>query len=107
MSDEIANLSEQDLAELIAKASKQLESRHHGKKKEVIAQIKALAASIGVEVEITEGRPTKPGSRKGSKVSVKYRDPENPKHQWTGRGMKPRWLSAYLGQGRSLDDFQV
>ena len=106
MTDAIENLSDQDLAELIAKASKQLESRRHGKKKEVIAQIKTLAASIGVEVEITEGEP-KTGSRRGLKVAVKYRDPGNSNHQWTGRGVKPHWLSAYLGQGRSLDEFQV
>ena len=106
MTDSIENLSEQDLAELIAKASKQLESRRHGKKKEVITQIKSLSASVGVEVEITEGEP-KTGSRRGSKVAVKYRDPDNPKNQWTGRGVKPRWLSTYLDQGRSLDEFLV
>ena len=106
MTDEIANLSEQDLAELIAKASKKLEARRHGKKKDVLAQIRALAASVGVEVEITEGG-SKAGSLKGSKVAVKYRDPGNPKHQWTGRGVKPRWLRELLEQGRTLEEFKV
>ncbi|CAL1240460.1 H-NS histone family protein [Candidatus Methylocalor cossyra] len=106
MSENIAALSEQELAELIAKASRELEAKRHGKKREVIAQIKELAASIGVHVEISEGEK-KPASRKGSTVPIKYRDPTNPKNAWTGRGMKPRWLSALLEQGHSLDEFRV
>lgn len=106
MSENIATLSEQELAELIATASRELEVKRQGKKRETIAQIKDLAASIGVHVEISEVEK-KPTSRKGSSVPVKYRDPGNPKNAWTGRGMKPRWLNALLAQGRSLEEFQV
>jgi DNA-binding protein H-NS len=106
MSENIATLSENELADLIAKASKELEQKRQGKKRETIAQIKELAASIGVYVEISEGEK-KATSRKGSSVPIKYRDPDNPKNAWTGRGMKPRWLNAQLEKGRSLDEFQV
>ena len=106
MADSIENLTEQQLAELIAHASKELEVKRHGKRKDVIAEIKALAASIGMQAEITEAE-AKPASRKGSKVPVKYRDPDNSKNKWTGRGVKPRWLSAYIDQGRSLEEFKV
>lgn len=106
MSENISNLSEQELAELIAQASKQLEHKRGSKKRETIAQIKELAASIGVQVEITDGG-NKTTSRAGSKVAVKYRDPSNPKHVWTGRGMKPRWLKALIDSGRSIEEFLV
>ena len=106
MAENITALSEHELAELIAKASRELEAKRQSKKRETIAQIKELAASIGVNVEIMEGE-RKPISRKGSVVPIKYRDPENPKNAWTGRGVKPRWLSALLSQGRSLEEFQV
>lgn len=106
MSENIATLSEQELADLIANASKELEAKRQGKKRETIAQIKELAASIGVYVEISEAEK-RPTSRKGSSVPIKYRDPANPKNAWTGRGMKPRWLNALLAQGRSLEEFQV
>lgn len=106
MSENISKLSEKELADLISKASKELEHKRQGKKRETIAQIKELAASIGVYVEISEGEK-KLTSRKGSSVPIKYRDPSNPKHAWTGRGMKPRWLTALLDQGRSLEEFQV
>lgn len=106
MSDNISNLSEQELADLIANASKELEAKRQGKKRETIAQIKELAASIGVYVDISETEK-KPTSRKGSSVPVKYRDPSNPKNAWTGRGMKPRWLNALIAQGHTLEEFQV
>lgn len=106
MSDNISTLSEDELADLIAKASKELEYKREGKKRETVAQIRELASSIGVQVEIHETEK-KPVSRRGSAVPVKYRDRSNPKNVWTGRGMKPRWLSALLAQGRSIDEFRV
>ncbi len=105
----IQNLPENELAELIQNAQKALADKQHSKKREVIAQIKELAASIGCSVEITDiaGSEKPASSRRGGKVAVKYRDPANPKHQWTGRGMKPKWLRELIEQGRSLDEFAV
>jgi DNA-binding protein H-NS len=106
MSGDITNLSEIELADLIAKASRELETKRQGNRRKIINQIKDLASSIGVGVEIVEPEK-KPTSRKGSSVPIKYRDPENPDNAWTGRGMKPRWLNALLEQGRSIEEFQV
>ncbi len=109
MNDKLQELSEVELAQLIDTAQKTLRDRQLGKRKEVIAQIKNLAAMIGYTVELTEISPEKAAgsSRKGSKVPVKYRDPENPKHQWTGRGMQPKWLRELIEQGRRLEEFSV
>ena len=38
-------------------------------------------------------------------VAPKYRDDHG--NQWTGRGLKPRWLTAALAAGRKLEDFAV
>jgi len=107
MSENLNELSETELAALIEDAQVALKSRQKGKRKEVIAQIKELAASIGVQVEITEAGQGKASPRRGAKVAVKYRDPSNPSLEWTGRGMKPVWLREYLGQGRGLEEFAV
>lgn len=106
MTDNISSMSEQELAELIAHASKQLEQKRGSKKRETIQRIRELAASIGVQVEIMDAGG-KSSSRAGSKVAVKYRDPSNAKHVWTGRGMKPRWLKSLLDSGRSIEEFLV
>ena len=38
-------------------------------------------------------------------VAAKYKDGQG--NQWTGRGLKPRWLSAALASGKKLEDFAV
>jgi DNA-binding protein H-NS len=38
-------------------------------------------------------------------VAAKYKDDQG--NQWTGRGLKPRWLTAALAAGRKLEDFAV
>ena len=41
------------------------------------------------------------------KVFPKYQNPKNPTETWSGRGKRPRWLSAQLGAGRKLDNFLI
>ncbi len=64
----------------------------------------------GVSAPAGRGRAAKstakPG-RKLGKVAPKYRNPENPKETWTGRGKQPRWLAALTAKGRSLGDFVI
>ncbi|MCF7967573.1 MAG: H-NS histone family protein [Methylococcaceae bacterium] len=106
MNNDLERLSEAELANVIANAQRALKEKQHSKRKGVIAQIKELAASIGVSVEITDGdKPV--SSRRGSKVAPKYRNPNNHNQTWTGRGMKPRWLQALIQQGRHADEFLI
>ena len=109
MSENIHELSETELSILIDSAQKTLRDRKLAKRKEIAAQIKELAASIGYTVELTEISPenTAGSSRRGTKLAVKYRNPDNHRHQWTGRGMQPKWLRELIEQGRSLDEFRV
>jgi DNA-binding protein H-NS len=103
---DFAKLSEQELSVLIADASKALEAKRQQARRDVLAQIKSLASTIGVDVQITE-QASEANTRKGSKVAIKYRDPDNPSNAWSGRGVKPRWLQEYVDQGRTVDDFRV
>lgn len=105
MKNNLADLSEAELASIIENAQKALKEKKETKRKEVMAQIKELAASIGVNVDITEG--TKVSGRKGSKVPVKFQNPNNLSQKWTGRGMKPKWLQTLIEQGHRLEDFEV
>ena len=94
------------MADLIQGATKALEEKRQQARREVLAKVKELAASIGVGIEIKDAAP-EAGGRKVGKVAVKYRDPDNPKNAWSGRGVKPKWLQAYLAQGRSIMEFTV
>ncbi len=105
MKTNLSELSEAELAAMIEDMQKALKNKQEGKRKDVIAKIKELAASINVSVEI--GEVAKAVGRKGSTVPVKYRNPADPTEKWTGRGMKPRWLRELLEHGRSLEEFEV
>jgi DNA-binding protein H-NS len=45
------------------------------------------------------------GGPRGS-VAPKYRDPETG-DTWAGRGLKPRWLTAAMKSGKSLEAFAI
>lgn len=47
------------------------------------------------------------GKKVRAPVKVKYRNPENPEETWTGRGRKPRWLTAKIAQGNNSEDYAV
>ena len=106
MDQRFDHLTEQELTGVIADASKALEQKRNQARRDVMAQMKALAASIGVELVIKD-EAVGAASRKGAKVPVKFRDPASPERAWSGRGVKPKWLRAYLEQGRSIDEFRV
>lgn len=99
------NLSADELQAVISNAEKALKSKKANQRKEIIAQIKDLAASIDIAIDIQETE--KKSSRKGTKAAIKYRHPENPEQTWTGRGVMPRWMRALLDAGHSKSEFEI
>ena len=57
-------------------------------------------------------RPRTPPTRSSSstapigKARVRYRDPKTGQ-TWSGRGLKPKWLSTALADGKKLSDFDI
>ncbi len=48
-----------------------------------------------------------PKRRRYPRVFPKYRNPDAPHETWSGRGKQPRWLTAALRAGHSIDDFAI
>ena len=46
------------------------------------------------------------GGARGA-VAPKYRNPDNPAETWAGRGLRPRWLTAAMKGGKSLEYFAI
>lgn len=42
---------------------------------------------------------------KGGKVAPRFKGPEG--ETWSGRGLRPKWLSALIAQGRKLEEFAI
>jgi DNA-binding protein H-NS len=53
------------------------------------------------------GKEPDPARRRYPQVFPKYRNPAEPAETWAGRGKQPRWLTAELRSGKSLDDFRI
>ena len=57
------------------------------------------------------GRPGRGGGKgrshplKGGKVAPRFRGPEG--ETWSGRGLRPKWLSALIAQGRKIEEFAI
>jgi DNA-binding protein H-NS len=45
--------------------------------------------------------------RRYPKVRPKHRNPERPSEAWSGRGKRPRWMSAQLKSGKKVDEFLI
>lgn len=106
--------SEEELQAVIDEARDELSRRNAEKRQEVINQIQALAASIDVTVKINYGfagsasvaRVRGVKTWKGGKVPAKYRHPKTGE-TWSGRGLKPNWLSREIDAGVPIERFLV
>ena len=75
----------------------------------VAGERRALETELAklTRVRVRLSRETVVGRGVRGKVAPKYRNPENPKETWAGRGLKPRWLAAAMKAGEKLEDFQI
>ena len=63
---------------------------------EARAQIAEIAKNAGMS--LTDLVAMKAVVTKNT-VAIKYRDPTNPKNEWTGRGRAPHWVAAMKEAG--------
>jgi DNA-binding protein H-NS len=121
MMPRIGKSSYSDLQSQIAKLQAKAEEIRKSEVGQVIAQIRAAiehyrltAADLGFSrsgvptaAPVVGKRAAKKAVKKAKKfvVPVRYRDDKG--NTWTGRGNKPRWLTAALAEGKKQDDFRV
>ena len=68
-------------------------------------QLALLGADVGKKRGRPAGRPVRVSAMKGRKVAPKYRGPGG--ETWAGRGATPRWLSALVKEGHSIEEFAI
>ena len=68
-------------------------------------------AIVGMESNSSEAVSEPSVSKKGNgarRPSKKgYRNPDNPKEIWSGRGRKPRWFTDAIGAGTSEESMRI
>jgi DNA-binding protein H-NS len=108
MTNDLISLSLEELSKLLGSAQNALQERQKEHRKSVIQKIHALADSIGVTVTLgDEPKGMRKRSSKGSKAPIRYRNPNDASQTWSGRGLKPKWLQAFIQAGQPLDAFKV
>ncbi len=73
-------------------------------------ELEKRLAQLRGEKETALGEPAEGASRERRKyprVYPKYRNPNEPSQTWSGRGKQPRWLTAALRTGHSIDEFVI
>ena len=121
MSIDLENLSAKQLEAVIARAKKRQDALKQRKpiaavRKKLVALAKAdgyTIAELFGDAANAKPEPAKRAARKSAKgrvlgkVAPKYRNPDNPKETWSGRGMHPRWLAEQVRRGKSAADFLI
>jgi len=104
---DLSTLSVIQLRELQQQIPAEIKRREAQEKVNILNEVRAFAKARGYAIEDLLGKDAKVKAVSGNKVKVKYRHPENSELEWTGRGRKPKWVEAWLGNGGSLDNLLV
>jgi DNA-binding protein H-NS len=94
-----------ELLDLEAKVEQAIAVVRDRERAEIKQKIESIARNAGFSVSELFG--ARGSALKGRTVAAKYVNPENRSETWTGRGRKPRWLTAKLDKGAKLEDFAV
>ena len=101
----------QELKDQRAALDKQIEQQLAAERSTTFDRIKAIMAESGMTVsDLVKGlsgtKVKAQGPTAGKKVAVKYRDPDTGAN-WTGRGLRPKWLREKVDAGAKLESFLV
>jgi len=99
-----------DLKDLLAQQKEiadQIKELQVAERSEFKARVEAEARELGLDCyEIWGGVKRKAAKVSKSTAGAKYVDPANSANvYYLSRGKKPRWLQAYLDEGRQLEEF--
>jgi DNA-binding protein H-NS len=95
-----------DLLAQKAELDRQIADFQREQRADAIAKVRTLMSEYGLSVADVGSKAPVAAKKASTKVAVKFRDPSTG-DTWSGRGLKPKWLTAALASGRSLSDFAV
>lgn len=104
---DLSNLSVSELRDLQQQIPAEIKRREAQEKISILNEVRAFAKARGYAIEDLIAKEARVKSTSGNKVKVKYRHPENPELEWTGRGRKPKWVESWIASGSALDSLLV
>ena len=103
---DLSSLTLAELRDLQQQIPAELKRREVQEKANILNEVRAFAKARGFALEELVGKEVKIKVPTG-KVKVKYRHPENASLEWTGRGRKPKWVEAWLADGKTMESLLV
>lgn len=102
----IATMDLDDLQEDYRALREELERRNEAMRMEKARELDDKAREMGF-AGLQDAAKALAGRSVSRKVAPKFANPDNPNETWAGRGMKPKWLEAWLEKGGNLDDIRL
>ena len=109
----LEGMSVAELQQLAKDVEKAIEDRKNLDAKSTLEEVKALVVSRGFDLdELMQLAAAKNKGVAGAKkvlgkAPIKYRDPSNPDHVWSGRGKLPGWMVKAMEGGKTKEDFLI
>ena len=100
---DLSSLTVIQLRDLMQQIPNELKLREAQDKAVILNEVRAFTKARGYTIEDLLAKESKVKTVSGNKVKVKYRHPENPELEWTGRGRKPKWVELWMNDNGSLD----
>jgi DNA-binding protein H-NS len=102
-------MTKNQLTELLAQKAvleQQIADVQREQRSDAVAKVKAMMAEYGLTLADIGSSKVAAPKKAASKVAAKFHNPATG-DTWSGRGLKPKWLTAALASGRALSEFAV
>jgi DNA-binding protein H-NS len=100
----LKSMSAEALIDLRNDIDSVLAAKVASERKELRAKLDKLE-QFGGRAARGAGKGSRSHPLKGGKVAPRFRGPEG--ETWSGRGLRPKWLSALIEQGHKLEEFAI
>ncbi len=94
----------EELQKLARDIEAEIERRQEAERERLMAQVRDAATRYGMSLEQFLRPPAK---KRRTRPEPKYRNPNNPKQTWSGRGKQPDWVQDALAAGQTLPDLEI
>ena len=103
---DLSKYSISQLQALEVRVAEELKTRHFLSRSQAREQILHIARAAGISIgQLAAIKSSK--LPKASPVTMKYRNPNDPSQQWSGRGRQPTWVKELIETGKSLNEARL
>lgn len=110
IADRLEGLNVDDIANLMKVAEDRMEDLRKQKIQDVKASIKTLLEESDLQLhEVFPESTNNPAQASAKKAGLppKYKNPDDPAQQWSGRGRKPEWFKIAIENGTPEEDMLI